>query len=101
MRPRDPRVEGVPLESGQMPRHNVSWSLADTEPATGGEHSVEGVEEVEEDERSSHSPIPEQHSTPVSVVHTCRGDKGKGRREHRFAPRSPRRQRRVIQGDSE
>ena len=59
---------------GQMFRHNVAWALADIEPATGGEHSEE---EVEEDERSSHSPTPEQNSTPASIVHTCRGDKGK------------------------
>ena len=56
-----------------MSRHNVAWALADTEPATGGEHSEE---EEEENERSSHSPTPEQHSTPVSIVHACRGDKG-------------------------
>ena len=62
-----------------MARHNVVWALADIEPATGGEHSEE---EVEEDERSSHSPTPEQHSTPVSIVHICRSDKGKRRREH-------------------
>ena len=48
----------------QMSRHNVAWASADIEPATGGEHSEE---EVEEDERSSHSPTPEQHSTPVSI----------------------------------
>ena len=79
------------------PRHNVAWALADIEPATVGEHSEE------EDERSSHSPTQEQHSTPVSIVHacTCRGDKGKPRREHRHTPRSPRRLRRVIQSDSE
>ena len=59
----------------QMFRHNVAWALADIEPATGGKHSEE---EVEEDERSSHSPTPEQHSTPVSILHTWRGDKGKG-----------------------
>ena len=68
-------------------------AVADIEPATGGEHSEE---EVEEDERSSHISTPEQHSTPVSIVHTCRGDKGKRRRKHRHTPRSPRRQRRVI-----
>ena len=55
-------------------RHNVAWAIADIEPATVGEHSEE---EVEEDERSSHSPTPEQNSTPASIVHTCRGDKGK------------------------
>ena len=82
----------------QMFRHNVAWALADIEPATGGEHSEE---EVEEDERSSHSPTPEQHSTPVSILHTWRGDKGKPRREHRHTPRSPRRLRRVIQSDFE
>ena len=64
----------------QMSRHNVAWASADIKPATGGEHSEE---EVEEDERSSHNPTPEQHSTPVSIVHTCRADKGKPRREHR------------------
>ena len=73
------RVEGVPSEK-QMSRHNVAWALADIEPATGGEHSEE---EEEEDERSSHIPTPEEHSTPVSIVHTWRGDKGKRRREHR------------------
>ena len=84
----------------QMFRHNVAWALADIEPATGGKHSEE---EVEEDERSSHSLTPEQHSTPVSIVHTCRGDKSKPRMEHRHTPRSPtcRRLRRVIQSDSE
>ena len=46
----------------QMSRQNVAWALANIEPATGGEHSEE-----EEDERSSHSPTPEQHSTPVSI----------------------------------
>ena len=60
LRPRVPRVEGVPSER-QMPRHNVAWASADTKPATGGEHSVE---KVEEDRRSSHSPTPEQLSTP-------------------------------------
>ena len=39
LRPRVPRVEGVPSDR-QMPRHNVAWALADIEPAT-GEHSVE------------------------------------------------------------
>ena len=34
-----------------MSRHNVACALADIEPAIGGEHSEE---EVEEDERSSH-----------------------------------------------
>ena len=97
LRPRVPRVEGVPSDR-QMPKHNVAWALTDIEPATGGE---ELVEEVEEDERSSHSPTPEQHSTPVTTMHTCRGGKGKRRREHGHAPRSPRRQRRVIQSDSE
>ena len=84
----------------QMSRHNVAWALADIEPATGGEHSEE---EMAEDEKSSHSPSPEQHSTPVSIVQTCRGDKGKPRREHRYTPCSPtcRRLRRVIQSDSE
>ena len=82
----------------QISRHNVAWALADIEPATVGEHSEK---EVEEDKRSSHSPTPEQHSTPVSIVHTCRGDKGKPRREHRHTPRSPKRLRRVIQRDSE
>ena len=48
----------------QMSRQNVAWALADIEPATGGEHSEE---KVGEDERSSHSPTPEQHSTPVSI----------------------------------
>ena len=62
-----------------MSRHNVAWALADIKPATGGEHSEE---EMEEDEKSSHSPTPEQHSTPVSIVHICRSDKGKRRREH-------------------
>jgi len=95
LRPRVPRIEGVPSER-QMPRRNVPWAIADIEPATGGEHSVE---EVDEDERSSHTPTSEQHSTPVSIVH--RGDKGKLRREHRHAPRSPRRQRHAIQSDSE
>ena len=76
-----------------MSRHNVAWALADIEPATGGEHSEE---EVEEDERSSHSPTPEQNLTPASIVHTCRGDKSKPRMEHRHTPRSPRIQRRVI-----
>ena len=82
----------------QMSRDNVAWALADIEPATGGDHSEE---EVEEDERSSHSPTPEQHSTPVSIAHTFRGDKDKPRREHRHTPRSPRRLRCVIQSDSE
>ena len=80
------------------PRHNVVWDLANIEPATVVEHSEE---EVEEDERSSHSSTPEQHSRPASIVHACRGDKGKPRREHRHTPRSPRRLRRVIQNDSE
>lgn len=97
LRPRVPRVEGVPSER-QMPKHNVAWALADIEMETGGEHLVE---EVKEDERSSHSPTPEQHSTPVTIRHTCRGDKSKRRRENRHAPRSPRRQRHVIQSDSE
>ena len=57
----------------QMSRRNVAWALADIKPARGSEHSEE--EEEEEDERSSHSPTPEQLSTPVSIVHTCRGDK--------------------------
>ena len=84
----------------QMFRHNVPWPLADIEPATGGEHSEE---EVEENKRSGHSPTPEQHSILVSTVQTCRGDKGKPRREHRYTPCSPtcRRLRRVIQSDSE
>ena len=82
-----------------MPRRNVPWAIADIEPATGGEHSVEELEEVEEDERSSHNPTSEQHSTPVSIVR--RSDKGKRKREHRHAPRSPRRQRHAIQSDSE
>ena len=97
LRPRVPRVEGVPSDR-QMPKHNVAWALTDIEPATGGE---ELVEEVEEDERSSQPPTPEQHSTPVTTMHTCRGGKGKRRRERGHAPRSPRRQRRVIQSDSE
>ena len=100
LRPRVPRVEGAPSER-QMPRHNVAWALADTEPATGGEHSVEELEEEQEDERSNHTPTPEQHSTPVSIVHTCRSDKGKRRREHRHTPRYPRRQRHAILSDSE
>ena len=54
-----------------MPTHNVAWALADIEPATGGEHLVE---EVVEDERSSYSPTPEQHATPVTIMHTSRGD---------------------------
>jgi len=97
LRPRIPRVEGVPSER-QMPRHNVTWALADTEPATGREHLVE---EVEEDETSSHSPTPEQaqHSTPVPFVN--RGGKSKRRRLPRCAPCSPKRQRRVIESDSE
>ena len=78
------------------PQANVqaqrSLALADIEPATGGEHS----EEEEEDESSSHSPTTGQYSTPVSIVHTRRGDKGKPRTEHRHTPRSPRRLRRVI-----
>lgn len=98
LRPRVPRIEGVPSER-QMPRRNVPWAIADIEPAAGGEHSVEELEEVDEDERSSHTPTSEQHSTPVSIVH--RSDKGKRRREHRHAPRSPRRQRHAIQSDSE
>lgn len=98
LRPRVPRVEGVPSER-QMPRHNVAWALADTEPATGGEHSVEELEEEEEDERNNHTPTPRQHSTPVSIAQ--RSNKGKRRREHRHASRSPRRQRRAIQSDSE
>ena len=48
----------------QMSRHNVAWASADIEPAAGGEQSEE---EVEEHERSSHSPTPEQHSTPFSI----------------------------------
>ncbi|XP_068754040.1 uncharacterized protein C14orf93-like [Montipora capricornis] len=95
LRPRVPRVEGVPSER-QMPRHNVAWALADTEPASGGEHSVE---EEEEDERNNHTPTPEQHSTPVSIAH--RSGKGKRKRQHRHTPRSPRRQRHAIQSDSE
>ena len=59
-------------------RHNVAWDLANIEPATVVEHSEE---EVEEDERSSLSPTPEQHSTPASILHACRGDKGKLRRK--------------------
>ena len=59
LRPRVLRVGGVPSER-QMPRHNVPWALADTEPAPGGEHSVEELEE-EEDERNHHTPTPEQH----------------------------------------
>ena len=47
LRPRVPRVGGVPSER-QMLRHNVAWALADIELATGGEHSVE---EGEEDEK--------------------------------------------------
>ena len=86
------------LRQMSRPRHNVAWALADIEPATVGENSEE---EVEEDERSSHSPTQEQHSTPASIVHACRGDKGKPRREHRHTPRSPTRLRRVIQSDSE
>ena len=42
----------------QMPRHNVAWALADTEPAPGREHSVEELEEEEE-----------KHSTPISIMH--------------------------------
>ena len=97
LRPRVPRVEGVPSER-QMQKHDVAWALADIEMETGGEHLVE---EVEDDERSSHSPTPEQNSTPVTIMHTCRGDNSKRRRENRHAPRSPRRQRHVIQSDSE
>jgi len=83
-----------------MTRHNVAWALTDIiKPATGGKHSVEELEEVEEDERSNHTPTPEQHSTPVFIMH--RSDKGKRRGEHRHAPCSPRRQGRAIQSDSE
>ena len=97
LRPRVSRVEGVPSER-QMPRHNVTWVLADIELATGRERLVE---EVEEDEMSSHSPTPEQaqHSTPVPIVD--RGDKSKRRRQPRRAPCSPKRQRRLIQSDSD
>lgn len=98
LRPRVPRVVGASSER-QMPRHNVAWALTDIDPATGGEHSVQELEEVEEDERSNHTPTPDQHATPVSIMH--RSDKGKRRREHRHATRSPRRQRRAIQSDSE
>ena len=94
LRPRVPRVEGAPSER-QLPRHNVAWALADTEPATGGEHSAE----EEDDERNNHTPTPRQHSTPVTIVQ--RSDNRKRRREHRHAPRSPRRQRRAVQSDSE
>ena len=58
------------LRQMSSPRHIVTWDLANIEPATVGEHSEE---EVEEDERNSHSPTPEQHSTPASIVHACRG----------------------------
>ena len=97
LRPRVPRVEGAPSER-QLPRHNVAWALADTEPATGGEHSAEELEE-ENDERNNHTPTPGRHSTSVTIVQ--RSDNRKRRREHRHAPRSPRRQRRAIQSDSE
>ena len=99
LRPRVPRVEGVPSER-LMPRHNVAWALADTEPAAGGEQSVEEQEE-EEDQMSSHTTTPEQLSTPVSIVHTGTSAKGRRRRERRHAPPSPRRRRCAIQSDSE
>ena len=41
----------------------------------------------------------EQHSTPISVEHKCRGDEGKRRREHKHAPHFSRKQRHVIQSD--
>lgn len=96
-RPRVSRVDSAPSER-KMLRHNVAWTLADTEPVTEGEHSVEELEE-EEDERNNHTPTPGQHSTPVSIVH--RSEKGKQKRENRHAPCSPRRQRHAIQSDSE
>ena len=98
LRPRVPRVEGLPSER-QMPRHNVAWALADTEHAPGGEHAVEELEQEEEDERNNHAQTPEQHSTPLSIVH--RSGTGKQKRQHRHVPRSLRRQRHAIQGDSE
>ena len=98
LRPRVPRVKGVPSER-QMPRHNVAWALEDAECAPGGEQSVEELEEEEENERNNYTQTPEQHSTPVSLVH--RSGKGKRKRQHRHAPRSPRRQRNAIQSDSE
>ena len=97
LRPRVPRVEGLPSER-QMPRHNVAWALAHTGHAPGGEHVVEELEEEEEDERNNHVQTPEQHSTPFSIVHRSTG---KRKRQHRHVPRSLRRQRHAIQSDSE
>ena len=98
LRPRVPRVEGLPSER-QMPRHNVAWALADTGHAPGGEHAVEELEEEEEDERNNHAQTSEQHSTPFSIVD--RSGTGKRKRQHRHVPRSLRRQRHAIQSDSE
>lgn len=98
LRPRVPRVEGLPSER-QMPRHNVAWALADTGHAPGGEHAVEELEEEEEDESNNHAQTPEQHSTPFSIVD--RSGTGKRKRQHRHVPRSLRRQRHAIQSDSE
>lgn len=98
LRPRVPRVEGLPSER-QMPRHNVAWALADTGHAPGGEHAVEELEEEEEDERNNQAQTPEQHSTPFSIAN--RSGTGKRKRQHRHVPRSLRRQRHAIQSDSE
>ena len=94
LRPRVPRVEGV-LSERQIPRQNVTWALADIERATGGEHS----EEVEEDERRTHSPISEQaqQTPPDSIVN--RGDNSKRRRQ--LVPHTAKRRRCIIPSDSE
>ena len=78
-----------------MPRHNVTWALADIERVTGGEHS----EEVEEDERRTHSPISEQaqQTPPDSIVN--RGDNSKRRRQ--LVPHTAKRRRCIIPSDSE